>query len=171
MEQEIWKDIPDYEGLYQVSNFGRIKSLGNDLGRKEKILKPWIGGRGRHQAQLCVNYKIKWKLVHRLVAQCFLGFTPTHRNIVVDHKDNDCTNNHVDNLQVITQRLNASKDRYRQNHSSKYVGVSWVKKSKKWMASIRDSNSKPIYLGLFENEYDAHLAYQKSLKEITELKN
>ena len=59
MEKEIWKDVEGYEGLYQVSNTGKVKSLGNDASRKEKILKRLLMPTGYHSAVLSKNRKIK----------------------------------------------------------------------------------------------------------------
>ena len=91
---EIWKDKKDYEGHYQVSNFGRVKSI--KFG-KERILKPLTNSSG----YLCVNlYKngiIKTYLVHRLVAEIFLPNPNNYKE--VNHKDEDKSNNIVSNLE------------------------------------------------------------------------
>ena len=79
-ENEIWKDIPEFEGLYQASNLGRIKSLEriDVLGRrlKEKILKPQINRTGYYQVGLWKNSNEKFYLVHRLVWIAFNGQIP-----------------------------------------------------------------------------------------------
>ena len=94
--KEVWKDIQDYEGFYQVSNLGRIKSLGNSKTRKEKILKP-IYHKQYYQITLSKNnIRIQYR-VHRLVAEAFI---PNPDNLPqVNHKDEDKTNNYVDNLE------------------------------------------------------------------------
>ena len=101
---EIWKDIADYEGLYQVSSLGRVKSLGNYKSSKEKILKLKSNKKG----YLCVNLykegKSKHLKVHRLVAKAFI---PNLENKPqVNHKDEDKTNNKVENLEWMTCREN-----------------------------------------------------------------
>lgn len=94
---EIWKDIKGYEGLYQVSNLGRVKSLGNNKRRKEKILKQVEDGGGYLFVLLCKNGKGKMFKVHRLVAQ---AFTPNPNNYPqVNHKDENKQNNCVWNLE------------------------------------------------------------------------
>ncbi len=80
----------------------------------------------------------------------------------MDHKDNVRTNNFYKNLQLITNRENASKDK--KGHSSKYVGVSLVKSVNKWRASIRIGLQQK-HIGVFDNEIDAHNAYQDALRE------
>lgn len=148
--QEVWKPVVGYEGLYEVSNFGRIKSLRYG---KKKELKPFIDSRGYHQYTLYSDRKRKF-WVHQLVAISFLGHNPIDRTIIVDHIDNDKSNNSVFNLCITTQRVNTSKDR--KNKSSNYTGVHSV--GNKWRASFNHKGTT-IYLGLFESELEAHKAY------------
>lgn len=97
MTNEIWKDIPGYEGLYQASNLGRIKSLGNNRDRKEKILKNNPHPRGYLQVALWKNGKGKSLLIHRLVAITFLENPLDLPEI--NHIDENKHNNAVDNLE------------------------------------------------------------------------
>jgi hypothetical protein len=163
MNKEIFKDIPNYEGTYQVSNLGNVKSLGNEKTRKERILKPADNGHGYYRVNLCKEGKKKTMKVHVLVAMAFLNHNPdgTHR-ICVDHINNNPLDNRVENLQLISQRENTSKDK---KGSSKYTGVSWHKRHNKWMVSIA-INGKSKHLGYFTDEYEAHLTYQNKLNEI-----
>ncbi len=163
--KEIYKDIEGYEGHYQVSNLGNVKSFKNN---KERILKPGIDTDGYKIVGLCKNGKQKTFKVHKLVAMTFLGHKRQGLNEVVDHIDNVKTNNRLDNLQLISHRENTSKDR--KGGTSEYVGVCWDKSKNKWRSEIR-IKGKSIFLGLFDDEYDAHLAYQKALKEIKEYEN
>lgn len=90
---EIWRDIKDYEGLYQVSNLGRVKSLNYHCSGKERILKPIKDGRGYTFVILHKNRIKKHFLIHRLVASAFLE---NPENLPqVNHKDEDKTNNFV----------------------------------------------------------------------------
>lgn len=102
---EEWKDIKGYEGLYQISNRGRVKSLGNNKTRKEKILSLKPGNNGYIRVYLCrKREKTKPFLVHRLVAQAFL---PNPDNLpVVNHKDENKLNNNVENLEWCTYQYN-----------------------------------------------------------------
>ena len=165
---EIFKDIKGYEGLYEVSNFGRVKSLerksshGKQL--KERMLKPIIGGWGYLALKLYKDNTSKTICVHQLVAITFLNHKPNGHKIVVDHIDNNKSNNRLENLQLISNRQNASKDR--KGYSSKYIGVSWSKVANKWHARI-SINGKHEHLGYFSNELEAAEAYQSKLKEIT----
>lgn len=107
MDKEIWKDILGYEGLYQVSNYGRIKALERYVKhsenamrlRKELILVPVNRGDGYYVVSLC-NGSSRSRIIHRLVAQAFI---PNPENKPqVNHKDGDKSNNSLDNLEWVT---------------------------------------------------------------------
>ena len=94
---EIWRDIKGYEGLYQISNKGRVKSLYNG---SERILKLYDNGDGYLNAILYKNTVAQHKLVHRLVAEVFI--TNPDNKLQVNHKDENKLNNCVENLEWIT---------------------------------------------------------------------
>jgi hypothetical protein len=164
-QQEEFRSIPGYEGLYEVSNFGNVKSLGNNRTRKEKILKPVLVGLigwQYYSVTLCKDGKSRHLNIHILVVMAFLGHVPDGTlKIVVDHIDNNRLNNHVSNLQLITQRENLSKDK--KNGTSKYTGVYWGKAKNKWVSKIT-INGILKHLGLFTSEEDAAEVYQEALK-------
>ena len=95
---EVWKDIPNYEGFYQASSFGRIKSFHRH--KKGKILKPATDAIGRKQVCLVKNSVHKHMRVHRLV---MLAFIPNPLNkATVNHKDGNPSNNYLTNLEWAT---------------------------------------------------------------------
>lgn len=161
MQTEIFKDIKDYELLYQISNFGNVKSLKRD---KEKILKPSINTGGYLQVGLCKNGIKKTHDIHKLVAIHFLGHSPNGHELVINHKDFNKSNNSVHNLEIVTTRENTNKKHLKS--SSKYTGVYWHKQKNKWASCIM-INGKLKHLGLFIKEHDAYIMYQNKLKEIT----
>lgn len=101
---EIWKDIKGYEGLYQVSNLGRVKSLNYRRTKKEKILKTKESKDGYLRVTLSNNKDNKIYFIHRLVAQTFLCNPYNHKE--VNHKDENKRNNYVDNLEWCTRKYN-----------------------------------------------------------------
>lgn len=159
MQKEVWKKIPNYEG-YEVSNLGRVKSLKRN---KEKLLKCVTTKHGYNLVCLQINGKQTSINVHKLVALTFLNHIPCGHKLVVDHINNDKTDNRLENLQVITQRENAYRTQGK--YTSQYKGVAWHKATNKWQSRIY-INNKEKYLGLFDSEYEAHLAYQEALNNI-----
>ena len=108
---EIWKDVVGYEGLYQVSDKGQIKSLkryrNNGNGKylqKEKILKSYIGKNGYCIVDLYKNGKRKKCLLHRLVAEAFI-YNPQNKPCI-NHIDCHKTNNNINNLEWCTYKEN-----------------------------------------------------------------
>jgi len=104
MKNEVWRDIPEYEGLYQVSNLGRVKNLNNFHTKEEKILKPMLHPKGYLRIALFKNRKPKFIFVHRLVATCFIN-NPENKNYI-NHIDCNKQNNMVENLEWVTTQEN-----------------------------------------------------------------
>lgn len=108
--KEIWKDIKDYEELYQISNYGRVKSLYRYVDKthiyKEKIMKNHNDGRNYYDIQLTKNGTRKTVKIHRLVAEAFV---PNPNNYKwVNHKDENPSNNYYENLEWCTPKYNAN---------------------------------------------------------------
>ena len=161
MKTEEFRDIPSYEGLYQVSNLGRVKSF--KCG-KEKMLKPSAVSQGYMSVGLSINGVKKTKKVHQLVAMAFLNHIPCGFELVVNHIDFDRTNNNVSNLEIVTQRENTNQKHLKS--TSKYVGVHWSKLKKKWCSKIK-VNGKGKRLGLFDTEIEASEYYENALYNIS----
>ncbi len=90
---EIWHDVKNFEGLYQVSNFGRIRNI------KGRTLKQQINKDGYFRVGLSFNHKRRYYFVHRLIAEVFLP-NPDNKKFIV-HKDHNRQNNQISNLQWI----------------------------------------------------------------------
>jgi hypothetical protein len=163
IEIEIWKDIPTYEGRYQVSDLGRVKSLVRGKIKKE-IIKTLKIHKSYFTTKLYDGRKHVTFPVHKLVAMAFLNHVPCGYNEIVDHINYDKLDNRAINLQLITARENLSKDQFRRNITSKYVGVTFHKNRRLWQSSIW-VNNKTIYLGSFNTEIEASDAYQYALKK------
>jgi hypothetical protein len=156
MEKEVWKDVIGYEGYYQASNLGRIKSTGKSRNiDKWKFLKTDSKSERYVKIALYKNGKRKDMLLHRIIAKLFVH--EYSEELVVNHKDRNTYNNNSSNLEWVTQRDNVIYTRINQTNSSKHIGVSWSFKSKKWMSYIT-INKKRKHLGFFEKEEDANKA-------------
>lgn len=126
MQSEIWKDVPGYSGLYQVSNLGRVKSLGRiDSNRhlvRERILKQSNRGNG-YKVVVLYSKGHKMFAVHRLVA---LAFHPNPDRLPqINHKNEIKTDNRAENLEWCTAKYNnaygTARERAAKSHS-KAVG-------------------------------------------------
>lgn len=163
---EIWKDIPGYEGLYQINNLGVVKSLFryDSMGRiiYEKTLTQH-NSNGYLKVTLCKNRISKRFSVHQLIAMAFLNHKPCGFKLVVNHINFIKTDNRVENLEIVTHRENTNRKHL--ESTSKYVGVHLDKEKNKWRSTIV-VNGKQKHLGYFIDEIDAHNTYQKALSEL-----
>lgn len=108
MDNEVWKPVPNYEGLYEISNLGKIRSLyyitHNTFYNRIRVMKPQNNGTGYLKVQLYKNGKKEAYLIHRLVASVFI---PNPENLPqVNHKDENKLNNNVENLEWCTHLYN-----------------------------------------------------------------
>ena len=114
---EIWKDIKDYEGLYQVSNLGNVRSLDMTIIQlhhwsnqyvkhiyKGRLLKGSKNSNGYRTITLHKGKKTEKRLLHRMIAEAFIP-NPNNYNYI-NHKDNNPSNNNVNNLEWCTQSYN-----------------------------------------------------------------
>ena len=129
--KEIWKDIPNYEGLYQVSNLGRVRSLYN----KGRVLKPRKHRNGYQEVNLSKRKIIKTKLIHRLVMLVFIG----ESDLQVNHINGIKTDNRLENLEYCT-----SRDNIRHAHK---IGLSNTKGQNNGRAKLTEFEAKQIKYG------------------------
>lgn len=109
---EIWKDIEDYEGIYQVSNLGRVKSLARTVymtdakirKTRDTLLSQHVNEKGYLHVSLTKNGKTRTKRTHRLVAQAFLKNPENLKE--VNHRDGNKENNEASNLEWVTRKEN-----------------------------------------------------------------
>lgn len=133
---EIWKEIEGYAGLYEISNWGNIRSL--KFGRK---LNPVVNSSGYKLISLSKEGKGKSFSVHRLVAEAFI---PNSNNYpCINHKDENKTNNHVSNLEWCTQKYNCNYGNYSKK-LSEAMKTSDVMKNKKLSEKHKKNISKSI---------------------------
>lgn len=175
--EEIWRDIVNYEGKYQISNLGRVKSLRREswnghvmIINRERILRPRMrkeGKRSRYASVMLSNGQFGQRSyqIHTLVWDHFNKIKRDGHKILIDHINNNQLDNRIENLQLVTQRENVHKSikRGTRNKTSKYIGVCF--RHNTWNANI-SINGKRIDLGCFLTEEDAHKAYLEELKKV-----
>ena len=167
-----WKYIPNYSN-YIVNEYGDVISLSRNIvrsnGMKQKIhpkyLTPCIDKKGYYFIRLSNLGKTKSFKVHQLVAMAFLNHTPCGMDRIVDHIDENKTNNHYSNLQIVDNRFNVSKSIDKTKTSSKFTGVNYDKKRNKWRVNITIKN-KNHFIGRFDSETKATESYVNKLKLI-----
>ncbi len=170
--KEIWKDVKGYEGLYQVSNLGRIKRLERDRkyfrggysSYKEDFMCPSKDGKGYLFLKLTKNKVRKSFKVHRLVAIHFLKNDLKLNQ--VNHIDYDKENNFSGNLEWVNSYENQShKNNRRVDRSCNLIGVHYRKNLNKPYISVIVVKGVNIHLGCFDTKFEAHNAYLRALKK------
>lgn len=154
---EKWKDIPGYEGLYQVSDKGNVKSLDRFVKRSDGVIRKLkskqLTKRNSNGYATVALYKGKIRKeykISQLVAMVFLGHSPNWINLVVDHIDNNQSNDCLENLQIISNRENCSKDK---RSSSGHRNIYHYKDS--FFKVIIFFNRKGYYFGYYDTIEDA----------------
>ena len=171
MDGEIWNDIERFEGRYQMSNFGRLKSLSRIIDNKrgtyilkEKIIALYINKLGYVIFSLKINNKQFNFSAHRVVATLFVENKKI--NSEVNHIDRIRSNNIFTNLEWVSRAENGCHRSLNIKKTSIYIGVSIDKKMKIniWKSQIQINNKK-IHLGFFKTEEEAYKArcdYEKA---------
>ena len=173
--KEIWKDVPGYEGYYQASNLGRVRSLdrwvtridGRKIFYKGFIIKGSMNNKGYMRTTLRKSGKNKTLSFSQIVAMTFLNHNPEGLKIVVDHINGDRSDDRLENLRIVTFRENTSTcfRSHKKPFSSKYVGVSIIPDTDNWVSKIQYKGVN-VRIGLFKNEVEASNAYQLALSKI-----
>lgn len=163
--KEEFRDVKGFEGVYMISNNGRVKSLeryiewrGTLKLKKEMYLKASPNSDGYLQVVLYYNKKKKSCKVHKLIAEAFMNHTPCGLDVVVDHINNIKTDNRIENLQLVSNRYNATKDKV---NKSGYMGVCWDKSRNKWLVGLRYGGKK-VNLGRYSNIEDASVVANRA---------
>jgi len=146
------KYILGYDKLYMITSTGNVISKQFNY----RILKNSKNILGHLKVNLYYNKKSKLHSVGRLVAAAFIGECPP--NHMVNHIDGNKENNNVSNLEYVTNRENVGRGWKMKSLTSKYTGVSFDKRTKKWKASIQEKGKNKT-IGRFSNEIDAFKAY------------
>lgn len=165
--QEIWEDIIGYEGLYQISNYGRVKSLykewtccNNAIRKQDEQIKKLHSANGYMKVSLYNNRKVKTYKISILVWEHFGDNDRMGK--VIDHIDGNKLNDRIDNLQLLTSRENVSKG---WNSKGRKYPLGVYKNNKRFESTIM-VDKKSIYLGTFDTPELASNAYQVALRNI-----
>jgi hypothetical protein len=156
--EEIWKDIPGYEGLYQVSSFGNVRSLNYRRTGKKQILKQRINDKGYYRIDLFKNNIKKQYGAHQLVMMAFENHTPNGVGIVVNHKDNNPLNNHKDNLEIVSTRYNNTCHKVNYKNNRKF-------KNNRFELYFYIKN-KYIFLGVYDTNDECDNILKLAIKNI-----
>lgn len=155
------KPIKGYKNLYSITPDGRVFSH-----RKKIYLKPYKkrqpNGRYYLKVSLCKEGKIKIYGIHRLMAETFI---PNPLNLPqIDHKNRNSSDNRLENLRWCSFLDNQYNRTKRRNTRSKYKGVRWHNRDKRWVAETY-LKRKRIHLGSYKKEEDAARAYNDFARE------
>ena len=170
LAKEIWKPVKGYEGLYIVSNCGKVVALSkswicgdkNITRNKDQVeLTPIFDNKKYLQVTLSKNRISRTIKVHRLVWEAF-GNKP-RAGFDIDHIDNNPLNNNINNLQLLSHRQNTTKAKLREDLPTGVYRDNRLQ-SVRYYSRIQ-INGKNHYLGKFITIQDAEKAYQNALKQ------
>ena len=156
MPSEVWKDIPGYEGLYKVSNFGNIMNL-----HSNKFLKKRLSTNGYYIVDLRKNHRSRVFRVHRLVALSFIPFVDG--KVFVNHIDGNKLNNNASNLEWCTQSenvyhaYNAGLNKRRLDISESWILELYKKLSAREIARLQNVSVHAIISRLNKNGVDTSI--------------
>lgn len=165
---EEWKDIKGYEGIYQVSNLGRVRTyrakdgwVGYRLSEEPKLMSAVSHGDGYVYVTLVGDEGKHNRFIHRLVAEAFIGDIPA--GYVINHIDHNKSNNAVTNLEIVTQKQNVNHSKERMKHpknmgKDKYI---FLRSNGKYEVTV-----KRKYLGQFKTLEEARSARDAYIHEI-----
>lgn len=158
--KEIWKDVVGYEGLYQISNLGRVKSLNYNKTGKEKILKAGKDKDGYLIVGLSYKGELKSHRVHRLVAIAFVD--GWFKDAQVDHIDTNKQNNIYTNLRWVTPKENSNNELTKEHYSESHKGKSLSEEHKKKLSEV-NKGKKPVYCVELDREFPSVIQCAREL--------
>lgn len=162
IETSVWKDVPGYDGHYQISDKGLVcvKKKGYWYLRMNQLTQGYY----RLVLKNPKTGKKRCEAIHRLMYAAFTGIDLKGK--ALDHIDRNRTNNSLGNLRIATPAQNVqNQTKWLKKCRSKYKGVCWAAYTNRWRAYIK-TNGKMISLGYWASEEDAALEYNKKAKEL-----
>ena len=146
MEEEIWKPIKEFEGYYEVSNMGRVRSLNYKRTGKKKILKNIEDHKGYLEVGLTKNGKRKQFKVHRLVAEAFIP-NPENKPCI-DHINTVKNDNRVENLRWVTYKENSNNEKTLEKFKGEnhhFFGKHHTEETKKKISEAQKGENNHMY--------------------------
>lgn len=154
MTNEIWKSIPGFNGIYEISNLGEVKSL--KFG-KEKILKTYESN-GYRKIDFRINKQKRKYYIHRLVACAFLNLDLDNETSIVNHIDGNKTNNNLNNLEIVTTAENIADGLKRKISPELSQYITYID-AQKWYAHYK-INEINVFLGEFSSLKESLIAVE-----------
>lgn len=162
LKGEIWKEVVDWEGYYNVSSKGRVMSLDRHIPvnggikfQPARILSPGLSFHGYYKVSLCVDKKLKYRSVHRLVAEAFI-LNPEKKN-TVNHKNSRRWDNRLENLEWATEKENSQHAAKKGRIGVKGSKNAYAKVDEKIVLEIREKYaSREYYLSELSEIYNIH---------------
>lgn len=168
MEKEIWKDVEGYEGLYQISNSGKVRRWEKTLDEYKTLKLTKDKSKGYYRVFLSKNSKVKKFWIHSLVAVAFLNHKPSGNTIVVDHIDDNKLNNNTYNLRLISNTENIVKGFKKRGTKTNITGVKVTQSTsgrKRYSAFISIKNERMEF-----KKFDSPEIPKKMYEKAKELK-
>ena len=154
-ENEIAKPIEGYEGLYLITNFGRVWSV-----KSKKFISQRFKKNGYVEIHISKDNSKKYFRIHRLIAIHFIENPKPNEYNIIDHINHHKTDNRISNLRWCNNELNNRNAQKYKNTSSKYKGVSYDKSRNKWTSRITINKIRKS-LGSYFTEEEAANAYNQ----------
>jgi hypothetical protein len=166
---EVWKSIKGYDGIYEVSNMGRVRSYmkkdgwaGYKVTDTPHLMSTIPNGNGYMYVTLSKGCKRENKYIHRLVAEAFIGDIP--QGYVINHIDYDKANNQVGNLEIVTQRQNVGYSRHKMCKPRKRDANAYICYRER--NNVYEVTVRKKYLGKFKTLEEARSARDAYIEEI-----
>lgn len=177
MEKDIWIDVLDYEGLYQVNLIGQVRSLARKVPHptvgsitiNERILKKYVSPKtGYCYVVLCKEGKTVNRTIHSILMGSFykINYTGFDRYIEIHHIDRNKENNNFDNLCFVTKRYNQNEKHIGKTLTCNYPNV---RKQGNYFISRITIKGLRFIIGKFNTEEEAFLAYVEKVNKLGEI--
>lgn len=170
MTVEQWRPVRGYQGFYEVSDLGRVRSVDRVVGQRPngprlvrgRVLSPATDSGGYQGVALCKYGTQRTERVHRLVIEAFAGAAP---GMVTDHINGDRTDNRLANLRAATSSQNGMNKGLLAHSTTGFKGVTFYHRDRNWRAYIK-VDRRQRHLGYYADAESAARAYDDAAREL-----